>query len=82
MREVSQRKLTDSGTDRLPADRDCWRCRRLDAGPASRHFQSVSPNVLRGLFAACACKLRNAELVTGDHEFKEVEKEIKISWLI
>ena len=32
-------------------------------------------------FAAALAKVKNAELVTGDPEFKEVEKEIKVSWL-
>jgi predicted nucleic acid-binding protein len=32
-------------------------------------------------FAASLAKIRNAELVTGDREFKEVEDEIKIEWL-
>ena len=32
-------------------------------------------------FAAALAKIRNAELVTGDPEFKEVEGEIKIGWL-
>ena len=32
-------------------------------------------------FAAALAKQRNAELVTGDPEFKAVEKEIKINWL-
>jgi len=32
-------------------------------------------------FAAALAKLRNAELVTGNREFKKVEKDIKISWL-
>ena len=32
-------------------------------------------------FAAALAKERKAELVTGDPEFKEVEKEIKIIWL-
>ncbi|MDD2763398.1 MAG: type II toxin-antitoxin system VapC family toxin [Opitutaceae bacterium] len=32
-------------------------------------------------FAAALAKLRNAELVTGDPEFKEVEQAIKIQWL-
>jgi predicted nucleic acid-binding protein len=32
-------------------------------------------------FAAALAKIRNAELVTGDPEFKEIETEIKISWL-
>lgn len=32
-------------------------------------------------FAAALAKERKAELVTGDHEFKALEKEIKIGWL-
>ncbi len=32
-------------------------------------------------FAAALAKLRRAELVTGDAEFKVLEKEIRISWL-
>jgi len=32
-------------------------------------------------FAAALAKIRNAELVTGDYEFKQVEDEIKIDWL-
>lgn len=32
-------------------------------------------------FAAALAKTKSAELVTGDPEFKEVEKEIKINWL-
>lgn len=32
-------------------------------------------------FAAALAKDRNAGLVTGDREFKEVEKDIKIHWL-
>ena len=32
-------------------------------------------------FAAALAKEKKAELVTGDPEFKEVEKEIKIAWL-
>jgi len=32
-------------------------------------------------FAAALAKSKNCELITGDPEFKEVEKEIKIHWL-
>ena len=32
-------------------------------------------------FAAALAKLKKAELVTGDKEFKSLEGEIKISWL-
>ncbi len=33
------------------------------------------------LFAAALAKAKKAELVTGNPEFKAVEKEIRISWL-
>jgi ribonuclease VapC len=36
---------------------------------------------LADAFAAALAKVRNSELVTGDPEFKELEKEIKIGWL-
>lgn len=32
-------------------------------------------------FAAALAKMKKGELVTGDKEFQEVEKEIKILWL-
>lgn len=32
-------------------------------------------------FAAALAKTKNVELVTGDPEFKALEKEIKINWL-
>ncbi|MBI4249428.1 MAG: type II toxin-antitoxin system VapC family toxin [Elusimicrobia bacterium] len=32
-------------------------------------------------FAAALAKLEKADLVSGDKEFKEVEKEIKVVWL-
>jgi len=33
-------------------------------------------------FAAALAKIQNAELVTGDQEFKDLEGEIKIRWLL
>jgi predicted nucleic acid-binding protein len=33
-------------------------------------------------FAAALAKLKNCELLTGDPEFKALEKDIKIGWLI
>jgi len=32
-------------------------------------------------FAAALARQRKAELVTGDKEFREVEKEVKILWV-
>lgn len=37
---------------------------------------------LADAFAAALAKVKKAELVTGDSEFKPLEKEIKIYWLI
>jgi hypothetical protein len=36
---------------------------------------------LADAFAAALAKSKKAELVTGDLEFKALEKEFKISWL-
>ena len=36
---------------------------------------------LADAFAAALAREKNAELVTGDPEFKPLEKEIKITWL-
>lgn len=36
---------------------------------------------LAASFAAALAKEKKAQLVTGDPEFKSVEKEIKINWL-
>jgi predicted nucleic acid-binding protein len=36
---------------------------------------------LADAFAAALAKEKKAELVTGDSEFKPLEKEIKITWL-
>lgn len=32
-------------------------------------------------FAAALAKIKNVEFVTGDPEFKQMEKEIKVAWL-
>ena len=32
-------------------------------------------------FAAALAKLRKTELLTGDEEFRQIEKEIKILWI-
>lgn len=36
---------------------------------------------LADAFAAALAKEKKAELITGDPEFKAVEKEIKVGWL-
>jgi ribonuclease VapC len=44
-------------------------------------FKATSKISYADAFAAALAKERKAELVTGNPEFKEVEKEIKINWL-
>jgi predicted nucleic acid-binding protein len=56
-----------------PADR---RLADLAADLKSRHRLSLAD-----AFAAALAKERKTDLVTGDPEFKPLEKEIKINWL-
>lgn len=44
-------------------------------------FKASHPISLADAFAAALAKTHNAELVTGDREFKALEKEIVIRWL-
>jgi len=44
-------------------------------------FKSRFKLSLADAFAAALAKAKKAELVTGDPEFKAVEKEIRIAWL-
>ena len=60
----------------------------IDFHPTSRvladlaaEYKAAHKMSLADAFAAALAKNKNAELVTGDFEFKSVEKEIKINWL-
>ncbi len=44
-------------------------------------FKTLFKLGLADAFAAALAKLRNAELFTGDPEFKAIEDEIKIGWM-
>ena len=44
-------------------------------------LKASHPISLAGAFAAALAKTQNAELVTGDREFKPLERELKIAWL-
>ncbi|MCU0770487.1 MAG: PIN domain-containing protein [Verrucomicrobia bacterium] len=57
--------------------------------PADRELADVAADFksrlslsLADAFAAALARKHKAELVTGDPEFKAVEKEIKINWLV
>ena len=57
----------------VPADLDLT---RQAAELKSKHRMSYGD-----CFAAALAKQRKAELVTGDKEFKQVEGEVRVSWL-
>jgi predicted nucleic acid-binding protein len=44
-------------------------------------FKATNKLSYADAFAAALAKIKNAELITGDPEFKELEKEIKVTWL-
>jgi predicted nucleic acid-binding protein len=44
-------------------------------------FKAMCQMSYADCFVAALAKQKNAELVTGDPEFKAVEREIKIAWL-
>ena len=44
-------------------------------------YKAAGALALADAFAAALAKQSNAEFVTADHEFKSVEREIKIIWL-
>jgi predicted nucleic acid-binding protein len=67
------RELKSAPIEFHPADR---RLADLAADLKSRFKMSLAD-----AFAAALAKERKAELVTGDPEFKALEKEIKINWL-
>jgi len=53
----------------------------LDLAKQAAEFKATRKMSYADCFAAALAKLRRAELVTGDKEFKQVEGEIKIYWL-
>jgi len=59
----------------VPAGEDLALVRQAAIFKASRRLGYADA------FAAGLAKLRNAELITGDRDFKALEDEIKITWL-
>jgi len=53
----------------------------LELAKQAAEFKSHKKMSYADCFAAALAKLRRAELITGDEEFKQVEEEIKILWI-
>ncbi len=53
----------------------------LELTQQAAEFKAARKMSYADCFAAALAKLRKAELVTGDREFRQVEEEVKIHWL-
>jgi predicted nucleic acid-binding protein len=53
----------------------------LELTKQAAEFKAVKKMSYGDCFAAALAKLRKAELVTGDAEFKQIEGEVKIHWI-
>ena len=65
--------LRGLGIEVIDAD---WPVTRMAAAFKARHRMSYAD-----CFAAALAKDRKSDLVTGDKEFKQVEKEINVRWV-
>jgi ribonuclease VapC len=81
----TERKQSKVG---LETARQFERTTTLEAVPVDRELAEAAALLknayklgLADAFAAALAQIKKAELVTADHEFKAVEKEIKIIWL-
>jgi len=57
----------------IPAD--------LELTKEAAEFKATKKMSYADCFAAALTKLRRAELVTGDKDFRQVEREVKILWI-
>ena len=86
--EVKYMLLKKDGIEAWEQAEDVLKSLPLEFHAATRALADVAADFkarfkmsLADAFAAALAKEKKAELVTGDPEFKEVEKEIKINWL-
>lgn len=82
MRKISQQaaeqiamEIAGMAIEIVPVEADLHLVRQAAIFKAARKLSYADA------FAAALAKLRNAELITGDPEFKAVEGEVKIHWL-
>lgn len=72
--DASIKQLRDLGVEFVDAD---W-----ELAKGAGHFKSGNRMSFADCFAAALARQRKAHLVTGDQEFKQVEQEITIIWLV
>jgi ribonuclease VapC len=73
MAEQKAREMAAMPIEIVPAD--------LPQARQAAMFKAACKMSYADCFGAALAKLKNAEFVTGDPEFRQVEKHIKITWL-
>ncbi|MGA9452283.1 MAG: type II toxin-antitoxin system VapC family toxin [Verrucomicrobiia bacterium] len=73
MAEQKAREIAAMPIEIVPAD--------LHQTHQAAIFKATHKMSYADCFGAALAKIKNAEFVTGDAEFKPLEKEIKINWL-
>lgn len=73
--EEKAKEIAGMPIELVPVDSDLHLARQAAIFKATKKMSYAD------CFAAALAKLRSAELITGDPEFKAVEGEIKIGWL-
>ena len=71
--ERAARVISTLPIEVVPADMELTR--------QAAEFKATKKMSYADCFAAALAKSRKAELVTGDKEFREVEREVKILWI-
>jgi ribonuclease VapC len=86
--EVKYTLLKKDGAEAWAQAAEVLKSLPIDFHPTSRALADAAADFkarfkisLADAFAAALAKEKKAELVTGDPEFKPLEKEIKINWL-
>jgi ribonuclease VapC len=86
--EVKYMLLKNDGAEAWEQAADVLKSLPIEFHPVLRPLADVAADFkarfkisLADAFAAALAKEKKAELVTGDPEFKPLEKEIKINWL-
>ena len=75
MAEQKTKEIAAVPIELVPVDADLHLARQAAIYKATHKISYADA------FAGALAKIRKAELVTGDLEFKALEKEIKIAWL-
>jgi ribonuclease VapC len=76
MAESKSHEIAGMRIEIVPVD-----ARDLELVRQAAVFKATRKMSYADCFAAALAKLKNAELVTGDREFKQLARDVKIHWL-